>query len=116
MIFKQVKTDMEFLGTYKKEFDPIIKVYVDTHNHYTKAWRNFKKAGMPNTVECAGGLKKNPELIVIDELRKQLATLSDKLGLNPKALDQIKNAQIPQEQSALSQFLSEFDGKDNGRD
>ena len=113
MDFETVKVDMEFLGTYKKEFDSAIKVYIDIYNQYEQAWNEFVKDGMKSSVECAGGIKKNPILVTIEDLRKQLITYSDRLGLNPKALDQIKNAQIPKEMTALETFMSNFNGKDN---
>lgn len=114
MDFKTVKTDMKFLGTYKKEFDQTIKVYLDIYSQYEKAWDEFVESGMQSTVECAGGVKKNPLLVTIEDLRKQIVTYSDRLGLNPKALDQIKNAQVTQEKSILETFISEFNGKTEG--
>lgn len=113
MEFEQIKTDMEFLGTYKKEFDPMIKIYLDAQNQYEKAWDEFKNGGMQSTVECAGGVKKNPILVTIEDLRKQIVTYSDRLGLNPKALDQIKNAQVTEEMTAVEKFFSEFNRGNN---
>ena len=111
MDFNSIKTDMKFLGTYKKEFDPAIRIYLDIYSQYEKAWEEFKKDGMKSTVDCAGGVKKNPILVTIEDLRKQIVTYSDRLGLNPKALDQIKNAQVPKEKTLLESFMSEFNGK-----
>lgn len=114
MDFEKIKADMEYLGTYKKEFDPSIRMFLDIHRQYEEAWNEFENGGMQSTVECAGGVKKNPVLVVIEDLRKQYITYSDRLGLTPKALDQIKNAQVPKESTVLETFLMNFNGKDNG--
>lgn len=112
MDFNTLKTDMEFLGTYKKEFDDTIRMDVDVLNQYEKAYKEYEKGGCKPTVECGNGsVKKNPILNVLESLRKEHIVLSDRLGTTPKALDQIKNAQIPQEKTALEQFLSDFNAR-----
>ena len=114
MTFEEIKTDMEFLGTYKKEFDKTIKVYLDIYTQYESAWNEYLEGGKKSLIECRGGYKKNPLLMIIQDLRKEFMTYSDRLGLNPKALDQIKNAQIPQEKTLLESFMSEFNEKSKG--
>lgn len=116
MTFDEVKTDMEFLGTYKKEFDTVINIYIDIYRQYEEAWKEFEADGMKATINCTGGKKKNPTVIALEDLRKQFVTFSDRLGLNPKALDQIKNAQVTQEKTPLEKFISEFNGKTDRRD
>ena len=108
MDFEQVKQAMLNLGTYKKEFDDAINMFLDIQEQYEIAWDEFKNGGMQATVECAGGVKKNPILVTIEDLRKQYVTYSDRLGLTPKSLDQIKNAQVIQGQTPLETFLSGF--------
>ena len=107
---------MEFLGTYKKEFDPTIHMFLNIYKQYEEAWSEFEQGGMQSTVECAGGVKKNPILVVIEDLRKQYITYSDRLGLTPKALDQIKNAQVTKDNTILETFLKNFNGKTDGDD
>ena len=108
MNFDEVKTDMEFLGIYKKEFDETIRVYLDIIDQYKDAWNEYVDGGKQSLIECRGGYKKNPILMILESLRKDYITYSDRLGLNPKALDQIKNAQVTQEATALDKFLNEF--------
>lgn len=114
MEFKDVKTDMEFLGTYKKEFDRTIEVYLDIYTQYEAAWKEYVEGGKRSLIECRGGYKKNPITMTLESLRKEFLTYSDRLGLNPKALDQIKNAQVTPEKTALEKFLDEFNGKTDG--
>lgn len=111
--FDDVKTDMEFLGVYKKEFDRTIQVYLDIYDQYQSAWNDFVKGGKQTLIECRGGYKKNPISMTLESLRKEFLTYSDRLGLNPKALDQIKNAQVTQEATALDKFLNEFKAGNN---
>lgn len=113
MEFDEVKTNMEFLGTYKKEFDSLIETYINVYDQYEKAWDEFVNDGMKSLIECRGGYKKNPLLMTIESLRKEIITYSDRLGLNPKALDQIKNAQVTEEMTAVEKFFSEFNRGNN---
>ena len=113
MNFDEVKTDMEFLGIYKKEFDGTIKVFLNILDQYDAAWNEYVDGGKQSLVECRGGYKKNPLLLILEGLRKDYITYSDRLGLNPKALDQIKNAQVTQEATALDKFLNEFKAGNN---
>lgn len=91
-IMDAARRDMEAIGTWKTEFEDALTLYADAKLQYTAAWDEYVAGGMSNTIECAGGSKKNPVLIVIEEARKSMTQLQDKLGLNPKALDSIKAA------------------------
>lgn len=98
--------NMRKLGIYKPEFDYMIKVFSQTQFQYDNAWKEFEKEGMKNLIPANGSLKRNPIVNTLEDLRKQLNVQSDKLGLTPKALDNIKNTQ-QEEQSGLSQMLNE---------
>lgn len=107
-IIKKVKKDMQMLGIYKTEYDSMIKVYADIKFQYDNAMKEYQDMGYPVTVECAGGIKKHPYVIQLEDLRKQLVTYSDRLGLNPKALDSIRNAQTVEVQTGLEKSMEEI--------
>ena len=65
--------NMKALGTYRKEFDHLINIYADIY---------VNKAGAEN-------LRKLPLINVMETLRKDILTYSDKLMLNPKALGEV---------------------------
>ena len=66
------------------------------------------KSGCPATTECAGGIKKHPTAIQLEDLRKQKITYSDRLGLNPKALDSLRNAQQVEVETGLEKAMGEI--------
>lgn len=111
-IFEEVRSDMESLGVYKDEFQDAIRLYVDSRLQYEAAWEEYTAGGMRSVVDCAGGVKKNPVLIAIEESRKAMTQLQDKLALNPKALDTMRQQGAP-EKSDLALFLESRNGQNN---
>lgn len=101
----KIKKNMETLGVYKPEFDTIIKAYADILYQYEKVWEEYERLGCPAFAEHPGGIKKHPCAIQLEDLRKQMTVYSDRLGLNPKALDSIKNAQTIEVKSKLDTAL-----------
>lgn len=101
----KIKKDMKTLGIYKPEFDTIIKAYADILYQYEMVWNEYESLGCPAFAEHPGGIKKHPSAIQLEDLRKQMTIYSDRLGLNPKALDSIKNAQTIEVKSKLDSAL-----------
>ena len=90
----KVKRDMKSLGTYKKEFDRLIEIYVDLNVEYDQAMTQFQDAGrLYETETAAGGLKKSAIVSTLESLRKDIITYSDRLCLNPKTIENIKTSQ-----------------------
>lgn len=104
---QKVHKNMRKLGIFKPEFKDSIRMYVDARLQYEAAWEEYEQSGFKNTVECPGGLKKNPILTVLEDARKQCSLLSDKLGLNPKALDAIKTKESS-EITGIDKAMSEI--------
>ena len=111
--FEEVKTDMQILGVYREEFDPIINIYLDILAQYNKALEEFNKDGRM-LIDCRGGQKKNPLLVTLEGLKKEIITYSDRLCLNPKSFDQVKNAKDIEEKTGLEKALEAFNEKFNG--
>lgn len=94
-IKKEAIKNMKELGTYKPQFGTMINNYAGMQHQYevfeemfaekeyqiTEAYTN--KAGATND-------RKVPIYTAMEGLRKDIASYSDKLGLNPKALEGIK--------------------------
>ena len=106
--FEEVKRDMEKLGTYKAEFDDAIKIYVHMKVQYDAIFQRWVKGGMKSKVKSSGGYKRSPEVAQLEELRKQMITYSDRLGLTPKALDTIKNNVNVNAHTGLEESLKEI--------
>ena len=79
---------MTALGTYKAEFDPIVRIYAQLRAQYRILTEEFEAGGYVVSVDTAqGGEKKSPLVATLENLRKDILAYSDRLGLNPKALD-----------------------------
>ena len=111
--FEEVKTDMMILGVYREEFDPIINIYLNILDQYDRAYAEFEKDGRM-LIDCRSGQKKNPLLVTLEGLKKEIITYSDRLCLNPKSFDQVKNAKDIEEKTGLEKALELFNEKYNG--
>lgn len=89
-IKKNTISDMKSLGVYKKEYDPLINVYSDLMSQYIRATEEFEASGFEYETEtAAGGSKKSAIVGTLENLRKDLLTYSDRLCLNPKAIQSV---------------------------
>jgi phage terminase small subunit len=105
----QVKREMEKLGTYKKEYDQIIKIYAGMLWQYQVFENQFEKSGYQITEEYtnkagATNERKVPLYTAMESLRKDIASYSDKLRLNPKSNS--PNGGGGKKKSKLTQALS----------
>jgi len=106
-IRKKTIKDMEKIGVYKPEYDPIIDIYSELREQYFILTEKFKDSGYNFEVETMqGGTKKAPIVATLESLRKDIITYSDRLCLSPKAVDTVK-IQVPKK-SALVEALSKL--------
>ena len=107
-MLNSVKRDMKSLGTYKKEFNRLIEIYVDLNIEYDQAMAQFEASGRQYESEtAAGGTKKSAIVATMESLRKDIITYSDRLCLNPKTIEGIKIAQVAGP-SKLEQALNAY--------
>lgn len=93
-IRKATVKNMKSLGTYRKEFDYLINIYSNMLYQYIlyeeeHAANNYKVADMYVNKAGAENLRKLPLINVMETLRKDILSYSDKLMLNPKALGEV---------------------------
>lgn len=106
-IRKKTIKDMKKLLIYKQEYDPIIDIYSELREQYYILSQKFKDSDYNYKVDTAqGGAKKAPIVATLESLRKDIITYSDRLCLNPKAIDTVK-IKVPKK-SALSEALSKL--------
>lgn len=91
-IKKNTVNDMKKLGTYKPEYEPIIDIYSELREQYELYTKQLKD----NKYKCdeytaAGGTKKSALISTIETLRKDILQYSDRLCLNPKAMQSEKS-------------------------
>lgn len=99
--------DMKKLGIYKPQYNRIIEIYAELYAQYALLEKEFEQGGYQYEVETAqGGAKKSPIVATLETLRKDILAYSDRLCLNPKALETV-TADTAQK-SKLAQALSEL--------
>ena len=86
--------NMKALGTYRKEFDHLINIYANMLYQYIlyeeeHAANDYKFADWYVNKAGAENLRKLPIINVMETLRKDILSYSDKLMLNPKALGEV---------------------------
>ncbi len=90
-IRKKTIKDMKKLLVYKPEYDPIIDIYSELREQYYILSQKFKESDYNYEADTAqGGAKKAPIVATLESLRKDIITYSDRLCLNPKAMDTMK--------------------------
>lgn len=87
----RIVKSMKDIGTYSKHYDDIIEIYSGLLYDYKNARDEFLANGSQITEEHETGRgtiveRKTPLVQTMENLRKDIITYSDRLGLNPKAV------------------------------
>lgn len=98
------------MGTYKKEYNELIEIYAGMLHQYILFEKQFEESGYKVEEEYtnkagATNMRKVPLYTAMESLRKDIASYSDRLCLNPKSL----NVEPPKKEidsSPLDQFLA----------
>ena len=86
-----VKAQMEELGVYRAEFDNIIEIYVSIVTAHDKLYKEWLSKGCPYEVESeSGGAKRAPIVQTLDAMQKNIIAYADRLGLSPRAINNLK--------------------------
>lgn len=111
-IFRETKQSMVSLGTYRKEFDVIIKRYVEMRMQFDTLNDRWYEEGCqitePYTNKSgATNERKTALYMAIEKLRLELTNMESLLGMTPKGLKEIKKKGLEQKKSsALDKMLS----------
>jgi phage terminase small subunit len=108
----EVKRKMKELGTYKKEYDHLIKIYAGMLFQYQIFEQQFEESGYKVTesyTNKAGATneRKVPILTAMESLRKDIGAYSDRLCLNPKSLENVTAEK--ESKSTLASVLSKLE-------
>ena len=110
---KATVKQMKSLGTYRKEYEALIDIYAGLLFQYTKyeqehAERDYQVAEIYVNKAGAENYRKIPLVNVLETLRRDILTYSDKLMLNPKSLGEI----IAQDtDSSIIDIMNKLGGK-----
>lgn len=102
---------MKNLGVYKKEYNLLIDIYAGMLHQYYSFELEFEESNYQITEEYtnkagATNQRKVPLLTAMESLRKDIASYSDRLCLNPKVLFAPEPDKKQVTGSALDQFLA----------
>ncbi|MFU0834023.1 MAG: Terminase small subunit [Oscillospiraceae bacterium] len=101
-------TDMKALGTYKKQYGRLIDIYSQLVFQYLTLNQKFEQDNYQVQVNSAkGGPKKAPIVATLENLRKDILAYSDRLCLNPKALENVTAEK--EQKSKLASVLSSLE-------
>ncbi|MGN8648326.1 P27 family phage terminase small subunit [Gracilibacillus sp. HCP3S3_G5_1] len=94
-IENNIVKEMKSLGTYKTEYNKMIKIFAGMIHQYEVFEEQFEESNYKITEQHtnkAGAVneRKVPLYTAIESLRKDIATYSDRLCLNPKSLESVK--------------------------
>ena len=108
---KAIISHLKELGTYKKQYEEIIDIYAGLLHQYQHFEKEFEDSGYKIEEEYtnkagATNMRKVPLYTAMESLRKDLASYSDRLGLNPKSLESITAEKT--ETSRLEKALMEL--------
>lgn len=104
---------MKSLGTYRKEYADLISIYAGLLFKYMKyekehAERDYEVAEIYVNKAGAENYRKIPLVNVMETLRRDILTYSDRLMLNPKSLGEI----IAQDtDSSIIDIMNKLGGK-----
>ncbi|MDL2248601.1 P27 family phage terminase small subunit [Tyzzerella sp. OttesenSCG-928-J15] len=106
-IKKNTVNDMKKLGVYRPEYTPLVDIYCELREQYERLTAQYKKGGYGFEMETVqGGTKKAPIVATLESLRKDILAYSDRLCLNPKALESVTVEK--KSQSKLAQALKDI--------
>jgi Phage terminase, small subunit len=114
-IENQVIKEMKSLGTYKEEFKKMVKIFAGLLHQYQVFEEKFEESDYQIEEEYtnkagATNMRKVPLYTAMESLRKDIATYSDKLCLNPKSLGSVElEKEDSQNQSKLASVLSKLE-------
>ena len=80
------RSSMTELGIYKREFEPIIKIYGELMEQYEKLTDEFIESKYAYSEDTAQGTKKAPIVTTLESLRKDILAYAAQLGLTPQGL------------------------------
>ena len=81
---------MQSLGVYKKEFEPIIKIYGGLREQYDVLSKCFEASGYDYQEATDQGSKKHPIVTTLESLRRDILAYASQLGLTPQGLKRIQ--------------------------
>lgn len=111
-ITNQTRDQMQALGVYKPEFEPIIEIYSQLREQYNILTQRFIDSGYDFKEYTNTGTKKAPIVTTLEALRKDILAYAAQLGLTPQGLLKADEAAFKKKKgSGLGSILKELSDK-----
>ena len=111
-IINQTRDQMQALGVYKPEFEPIIEIYSQLREQYNILTQRFIDSDYDFKEYTNTGTKKAPIVTTLEALRKDILAYAAQLGLTPQGLLKADDAAFKKpKSSALASMISELNKK-----
>lgn len=96
---KQIKANMQAIGTYKPEFDKVISVLAQLYEDIDTARKQFEESGGQMVIEFtnkrgATNIIKSPYYRLLEDLQADVLQYNRELGLTPKGLKTINDKEM----------------------
>lgn len=107
-IKRRTIADMKALGIYKKQYGRLIDIYSGLVHQYLTLNKKFEDGDYQvQATTDQGSPKKAPIVATLENLRKDILAYSDRLCLNPKALENVTAEK--EQKSKLASVLSSLE-------
>lgn len=111
-IINQTRDQMQALGVYKPEFEPIIEIYSQLREQYNILTQRFIDSDYDFKEYTNTGTKKAPIVTTLEALRKDILAYAAQLGLTPQGLLKADEAAFrKKKESSLGSILKELNDK-----
>lgn len=111
-IINQTRDQMQALGVYKPEFEPIIEIYSQLREQYNILTQRFIDSDYDFKEYTNTGTKKAPIVTTLEALRKDILAYAAQLGLTPQGLLKADEAAFKKKkESGLGSILKELNDK-----
>lgn len=104
-IIKKTVADMTALGTYRSQFDPAIRMYAEMRYELEQLNEQWREGGCKVTEKYtnkagATNERKTALYSAIEQLRRDIAAMEDRLGLTPAGMKRINEAEMKSRKKA----------------
>lgn len=103
----EARKNMKVLGVYKKQFEPVIKIYGQLREQYDIYTQLLEDAGYDYIEETQTGTKKHPLITTLEALRKDVLAYASQLGLTPQGLLKVQEEafKVKSKSSGLEEMM-----------
>ena len=107
---EEARKSMKSLKVYKKQFEPMIRIYGQLREQYDIYTKLLEDANWDYIEDTQQGTKKHPIITTLESLRKDILAYASQLGLTPQGLLKVQEGAFEgkKKSSALGEALKDL--------